>query len=278
MQVIEYSSATEFLDVTRNLLMENESANTIMLSYAENQTRGVESAMSTKFYCVVANEKPLLPTMFTQELWPLLSEGPDEAARLLARYLYWKQPTISGVMGPAVLALEFADEWERLSRCNLEIHHNTRLYDCTKVADIKLAEGHSRRATLDDFDLVKKWRNAFRKDANTILGSSDAQITNQINQGRYYFWITDQPVSMALYSRGTGNTGMIGVVYTPPKHRNRGYATAVTAVVTQIILDSGKKYATLYTNLDNPTSNSIYQKIGYKPVIDSTVWRFTPSV
>jgi predicted GNAT family acetyltransferase len=99
-----------------------------------------------------------------------------------------------------------------------------------------------------------------------------------VENGSVYLWVTDRPVSTAVSSRGTENTGTVGAVYTPPEHRNNGYATALTASVTQKILDSGKKHAVLYTNLDNPTSNSIYQQIGYKPVSDSTGWQFSPAL
>jgi hypothetical protein len=78
--------------------------------------------------------------------------------------------------------------------------------------------------------------------------------------------------------KGTENGGTVGAVYTPPEHRKNGYATALTAAITQKILDSGKKYSGLYTDLDNPTSNSIYQQIGYKPISDATVWLFSPAI
>ncbi len=278
MHVVEYPSATEFLDATRSVLMENEAANSIMLSYAENQVHGIDSAMSTRFYAVIEHGEPVLPAMFTAEVWPLLSDGSVEAARLLARFFYPKSPQPTGVTGPKELSMEFADEWERLSRCDLVIHHNARLYDCSAVADIKLSDGNSRQATNADFELVKKWRYAFHDDANAAIGTDDAQITHHIEQGRYYLWEVGRPVSMALYARETGNTGTIGVVYTPPERRNNGYGTAITAAVTRSILDSGKKYATLYTDLDNPTSNSIYMKIGYRPIMDSTLWRFVPAI
>ncbi len=278
MQVIEYKSAAEFLRATRHILMKNEAANAVMLGYAENQVSGIESAMSTNFYAVVDNDAPVLPAMFTPEVWPLLTDGPEEAVRIFARFFYPKNPQPTGVIGPKDASLAFADEWERLTRCNLEIHHNLRLYTCTAVANVDLAAGSARQATLADFDLVKEWRIAFRDDVDAPLGTRDADITRNIDEGRYFLWETDHPVSMALLARETGNTGMIGAVYTPPERRNHGYATAITAAVTQAILDSGKKYATLYTNLDNPTSNSIYQQIGYKPIIDSTLWKFSPAI
>ncbi|NQW19781.1 MAG: GNAT family N-acetyltransferase [Chloroflexi bacterium] len=278
MQVIEYENAKTFLDDTRNRLMESEAANAIILSYAENQNRGVESAMSTRFYCVTEDDKPLLPAMFTPEVVPLLTEGPGEAARLFARYLFPKNPRIEGVNGPADATLEFADEWERLTRCNLEIRTNLRLYDCIKVANVELAAGHSKQATQDDFELVKHWRQAFRNDVNSTIGTTDEVIRCHINEGRYYLWVTEHPASMAHLAGETVNGGMIGAIYTPPEQREHGYATAVTVAATQVILDRGKKFAILYTNLANPTSNSIYQKIGYKPITDSTAWKFTPAI
>ena len=64
-------------------------------------------------------------------------------------------------------------------------------------------------------------------------------------------------------------------VYTPPEHRGTGYGSAVTAAVSQHALDAGARDVILFTDLANPTSNSIYQKIGYRPVYDSTELEFT---
>jgi predicted GNAT family acetyltransferase len=43
-----------------------------------------------------------------------------------------------------------------------------------------------------------------------------------------------------------------------------------------MILDSGKKFCFLFTDQANPTSNSIYQKIGYEPVCDFHEYTFSP--
>jgi predicted GNAT family acetyltransferase len=60
----------------------------------------------------------------------------------------------------------------------------------------------------------------------------------------------------------------IGAVYTPPEYRQRGYASACVAYLSQMMLDSGRKFCFLFTDLSNPTSNHIYQQIGYEPVCD----------
>lgn len=67
----------------------------------------------------------------------------------------------------------------------------------------------------------------------------------------------------------------IGMVYTPPYFRKSGYASSCVAQVSKLVLDMGYKYASLFTNLANPISNSIYQKIGYKPICDYNELVFT---
>jgi predicted GNAT family acetyltransferase len=278
MNVVEYPNARAFLAENRERLMENEIGNAIILSYAVSQTRGVGSSMSTRFYSVMDDGTPVLPAMFTPEIVPLLSDGTDEAARLFARFLFAKNPRAEGVNGPKESTLAFADEWEHLTRCNLEIHMNSRIYTCSQVAEIERAKGETKLADDDDLELVLEWRHGFREDAGVMGDINEAQTLERINAGKYFLWVTDQPVSMAMRGAETLNGEMIGAVYTPPEHRNQGYATAVTAAVTQAILDGGKNYASLYTDLDNPTSNSIYQQIGYKPVMDTTSWKFTPAI
>ena len=43
----------------------------------------------------------------------------------------------------------------------------------------------------------------------------------------------------------------------------------MTAAVSQLLLERGHRFCFLYTDLANPTSNSIYARIGYEPVCDS---------
>ena len=76
----------------------------------------------------------------------------------------------------------------------------------------------------------------------------------------------------------TPNGIRIGPVYTPPELRGRGYASALTAQVSQLQLDRGKRFCFLYTDLANPTSNAIYRRIGYERVCDSRELAFTPGL
>ncbi|NIA13712.1 MAG: GNAT family N-acetyltransferase [Nitrospiraceae bacterium] len=63
-------------------------------------------------------------------------------------------------------------------------------------------------------------------------------------------------------------------VYTPPERRRHGYAASCVAQLSRHILDSGKRFCYLFSDRSNPTSNSIYAKVGYRPVCDVKEYHF----
>ena len=81
-------------------------------------------------------------------------------------------------------------------------------------------------------------------------------------------------VAMAACNRQTPHTASISLVYTPPKHRGKGYGTRVVACLSKQLLASGKRACNLYADLHNPTSTSIYQKLGYVRIGDNVSYRF----
>ena len=79
------------------------------------------------------------------------------------------------------------------------------------------------------------------------------------------FFLEDEngiPVSMAGFTREMETAIGVAFVFTPPYFRGKGYASSCVAKLSQVALDRGYKRCVLYTDLLNPTSNSIYQKIG----------------
>ncbi len=79
----------------------------------------------------------------------------------------------------------------------------------------------------------------------------------------------NEPVSLAGWSGPTPNGIRIGPVYTPPDLRGRGYATALVAELSATLLEQGRRFCFLFTDLANPTSNAIYERIGYVRVCES---------
>ena len=89
-------------------------------------------------------------------------------------------------------------------------------------------------------------------------------------------WEADgQPVSIACNTMPVTSMVRIGPVYTPPQARGHGYASAATAALSRRLLEAGAEEVVLFTDLANPVSNSIYQRIGYRPFEDRVVLAFS---
>jgi predicted GNAT family acetyltransferase len=141
--------------------------------------------------------------------------------------------------------------------------------------------GALRLATEADRGLLRAWVAAFLVEA---FGRSDPEqavvlVDRSFRAGTrtWYLWEDDGPVSVAAAGGPTPNGIRIGPVYTPPEHRRRGYASALTAATSQAELVKGRRFIFLFTDLSNPTSNMIYQAIGYEPVIDVDQIAFVPA-
>ncbi len=124
---------------------------------------------------------------------------------------------------------------------------------------------------LADRDLVLDWSLAFSADARTPTRGVARAIEHRLHRrgGGYVLWCLDgEPVSLAGMGRPSYGVARIGPVYTPPAWRRRGFGAAVTAAASSRLLQTGARDVVLFTDLGNPTSNKIYQQIGFRPVRD----------
>ena len=78
---------------------------------------------------------------------------------------------------------------------------------------------------------------------------------------------------MAANSEPVEGVVRMQAVYTPPEKRNRGYAGACVAGLSGRLREAGH-HCILYTDLGNPTSNSVYRRIGYRAVAEGLRYRF----
>jgi predicted GNAT family acetyltransferase len=78
---------------------------------------------------------------------------------------------------------------------------------------------------------------------------------------------------MTTLAPATAGVVRLQAVYTPAGERGHGYAGALVAALSDQVLKQGDLPA-LYTDLGNPTSNSVYRRIGYQCVAEVTRYRF----
>jgi uncharacterized protein len=199
-----------------------------------------------------------------------LSGDMDIVAETLVGAVSKDFKNVPGVVGDKEIADNFTKRWCEKFGVTIRDTMAQRIYRLDKVNDIPPAPGRLRAATMADKDLVLKWFHAFHIDIGAeARGEPINDVTPVIERGWVFIWEDGKPVSMALKTRPTDRGMTVGGVYTPPELRGKGYATSCVAELSRNILQSGKEFCMLYTDLANPTSNSIYMKIGYKPVCDS---------
>ena len=187
---------------------------------------------------------------------------------------------IPGVTTEKTLAEYFANEYTARKDLTFEISMNQRIYELTSVNPNIKKLGNIRLLVEKDMPYFPYWAEAF--NSANIYGKTEMQIPQSADPYSYrlstkkLYVLEDNgiPVSMAGFTREMQTAIGVAFVYTPPYWRGKGYATSCVAQISQIALDNGFTRCVLYTDLSNPTSNSIYQKIGYVPVCDSLMLKF----
>ncbi|MFC4531948.1 GNAT family N-acetyltransferase [Sphaerisporangium dianthi] len=194
----------------------------------------------------------------------LLGDIPLDTVRSLAHAL--RDHGTAGVNGPSRQAEAFAEASGRTETSRMSM----RLYRLDALRPPP-REGAARVADERDVELVARWMRAFLAEAEPEIGHDDPspQVEHRVGQGEFVL-LEDggRPVAMAAFSLPIIGMSRIGPVYTPPEFRRRGYGAVVTHGATRAAQEAGADLLLLFTDLANPTSNSIYKALGYQPVAD----------
>ncbi len=204
---------------------------------------------------------------------PLLERVPDEAVRPLLDALVERGHGVTGVNGPAQEALTFAAVASSTLGCRAELGHAMRLFrlDDLQVPD-PLPPGAARSAGHADEPWLAEWVQAFATEAHSPVADPVGEVVKRLGHDGFRVWVDGEgePVSMAARGLPAAGVSRIGPVYTPPRQRRHGYGAAVTAAAAASILQEGA-LPVLFTDLANPTSNALYQRLGFRSV-SNRVW------
>jgi uncharacterized protein len=208
---------------------------------------------------------------------PASPEQTPAALAAIARDARAVFKVLPGVVACDDLASRFAEIWSALTGKRARPGIQERIYRLSQVRWPRSVAGAMRHIEERDRETLRVWLHAFMLEAlGDDVQSVDGMIDNRLRAGAsgMYLWEDRQPVSLAGFGGPTPHGIRLGPVYTPPEARGRGYASALVAQVSQRLLDEGRQYCFLFTDLANHTSNHIYQEIGYEEVCDAAEFKF----
>ncbi len=278
-EVLADSSLATFLPEVAPLLYQQEHTNSLMLGLC-GMLATAKEPMAPLLIRILQDGKTVSAALQTPAHNLVLTYAEDEQLQELAKFLIEKKMAFPGVVGPAHEAETFAKTWAELSGCPQRLGMAQKIF---KIENVILPEGVSgnlRPAHLDEVDLIARWTVKFASESlppneRRSFEATRPGIEKVVQKQQAYIWEADgQPVSMAHVGRPTRNGISIQAVFTPKPWRKHGYASAVVAHLSQKMLQTGKKFCVLYTDLSNSTSNKIYQQIGYREVADSKYYVF----
>lgn len=281
MNVRKFTDSQQFKVHVEPFLLQQEAANNLILGILTDIGAGVYS--DPYLACVEDDDDHIvLVAIRTPPYSPVLSTTTRfDSLPIIAKDLHETYTTLPGVSALEDIADAFVKQWQSRTDQTTQVRMHQGIYQLETIQLLNLPKGALREVRDDDKDLLVDWTQAFMSDTSVPATRENAEATlERLLQRRshgagLFVWDVDgQPVSMAAYVGGTPNGYRVTYVYTPPEHRRKGYATACTAGVTQHALATGKQYCFLYTDLSNPTSNHIYQKIGYRFVCNVKQYAF----
>jgi uncharacterized protein len=283
MYVQSYPQAAEFLAAAQPFLEQDEIINNFILGASLRlKERKRQSRRHAPFLATaVANSEIIAAAMMLPPHRLLLScpTAAPAPLRLLAELLQRANTAVAGTLSPSPVAEEMANQWTRLTGSGYDVLARQRLFALQEVTPPAWPNGRFRPARMEDVELVGQWIYAFQTEAlpheTADMQAARLIAANLIQLGNIHLWDDGGPVSMAAQARPTRRGCAINLVYTPLDRRGHGYASACVARLSQHLLDQGFEFCTLFTDQANPTSNRIYQAIGYRPVTDFLDLRFT---
>jgi GNAT superfamily N-acetyltransferase len=214
------------------------------------------------------------PTTFSATLTPM----PAEAVTTLVDLLSVAAPDLPGVTGSAATAARFAGAWASARRQPVRPAEGMRLYRLGPLSLPAGVPGELVTAGEDDVETIVAWDGAFEVETGVARPRGldrPALLAERVADGRFWLWRVDgRPVCMAFSTPPLAGAVRVGAVYTPPVERGHGYAGALVGGISERLLAAGARECLLYTQLTNPTSNGVYQRLGYEPLAEILAYAF----
>ncbi|PEX90665.1 GNAT family N-acetyltransferase [Bacillus cereus] len=270
-QLHVYEEIFNFKEEVTPFLEKNEQANNLIL--------GVLQAVQEPIFMGIAKRGGEITGVFLQteekiQMIVATSEISVVAIKELAKELTKVYPDIPGLIGNKKVVQKLAEEIAVLENKKTNVVMEQGVYELKQVKKKWNGDGIFREVSSDELPLIEQWIYRFCEDVKLPTTEEEAKQTAHTlltNHRLFGLEVDGKLVSVAAKTRPTKNNITVNFVYTPKEERKKGFASICVAALSQYLLDEGYKTTTLYTDLANPTSNKIYQEIGYEQIMESVL-------
>lgn len=270
MELTRYDDVEEFAARVLPVLLRDEPRFNLAIAVVTSLRAGRFVPDAPPLLGVLEDGAEGVPLTVTPPFGLLLTGLPEGAGGAVVDAMLDGGYALPLVVGPPDAADDVAAHWCNRTGARVTAVLNQGVYAVDALVPPPSAPGAARTATAADVDLVVSWFAAFNAELDLVTRLSREAIAARVASDDLVLWCLDgEPVSMAGIGGRTPHGARIGPVYTPPGHRGHGYAASATADVTQRCFDAGATQCFLYTDLDNPTSNRLYQRLGYRMIAES---------
>lgn len=275
MEVVPHTDAGAFARLARPLLEPDPVRHTSILTVLHGVHTG---AFDPTAMLTVHEDGGVVGALLRTAGHPaLVSAVPPRCAGAVVEALVARDPEVEGVQGPAEEAEVVGAAWSARTGAGVTVGLRMRLFALDELGAPAGVAGAARAVGPDDaagLDLLAQWRAEFDREIGRIwkhahTARDDVVRAVGTGAGEIVWEVDGEPVAQAAARAVVAGMSRIGPVYTPPEHRGRGYAAAVTAAAARWALDSGARHVLLYTDLANPSTNRLYPRLGFRPRYDA---------
>ena len=271
MQLQRFDTPQAFYHHAQSYLLQHEAEHNLLLGILHTLQHHPDHYTQPPYLVIVEEAENIIAVALQTPPHKLVLSKVTELAaiELIAQDAHRHFHALPGVSGLIPEVQAFIEVWQTLTGQPAQLDMEMRIHQLTEVQPLPVVNGRLRPATAADRPLLLEWFSAFITEAIASFGANAEKLVDgALQKQSLYLWEDSVPVSFAGGNLASSSAVRIGPVYTPPEFRRQGYATACVAALTQQLLDRGYERCFLFTDLANPTSNHIYQTIGYRPVCD----------
>jgi RimJ/RimL family protein N-acetyltransferase len=260
-EVVFTEDPTFVLKVARAFLASQPVSHNLVLSLLDARTTHPEPGR----YWLATEDEEIVgvilqsPLTFDATLTPMDGRAVEAMVSALAK----AGISLPGINGDATTAARFAGQWSERQKCAATPFQGSRLYEWLELGEATHNRGTLRLALPSDRSLMMEWFRAFSIEIGELANDLELRVDRWIASAELWLWDDEGPMSMAVGRKPAEGVVRISGVFTPTEKRNRGYATACVHALSKHMRHAGFR-CVLYTDLANPTSNSIYRRIGYR--------------